>query len=84
MFIIKNNNYKLHTHIRYNYSIKVMRNKKINITILEEYCRIKVDIECAFLFFLNSKTIYTSQTSIVITSFTKLRNPQHTTLTSKS
>ena len=65
MFITKNNNYKLHTHIRYNYSIEIMRNKKINKTTLEEYCRIKVDIECVFLFFLNSKIIYTSQTSIV-------------------
>ena len=32
---------------------------------LEEYYEIKVDIKCVFLFFLNSKTKYTSQTPIV-------------------
>ena len=55
-FIIRNNNYKLHTHVHYNYSVQVMRNKK---AILEEYCRIKVDIKCVFLFIFNSKTKYT-------------------------
>ena len=49
----------MHIHIHYNYSIDVMRNKK---TILEKYCRIKVYIKCNFLFLLNSKTKYTSQT----------------------
>ena len=33
-----------------------MNNKN---TTLEEYCRIKVDIECVFLFLLNFKTKYT-------------------------
>jgi len=34
---------------------------------LEEYCRIKVDIECVFVFvfLLNSKTKYASQTPTV-------------------
>ena len=32
---------------------------------LEIYYRIKVDIECVFLFLLNTKTKYTFQTSIV-------------------
>ena len=56
--IIRRNNYKLHTHIHYNYSVHVMRNIKKN---LEKYYRIKVDIKCVFLFVLNSKTKYTSQ-----------------------
>ena len=34
-------------------------------TTLEKYCRIKVDIECVYLFLLNFKTKYTSQTLIV-------------------
>jgi len=33
-----------------------MNSKK---TTLEKYCRIKVDIECVFIFLLNSKTKYT-------------------------
>ena len=32
---------------------------------MEEYCRIKVNIERVFLFLLNSKTKYTSQTPTV-------------------
>ena len=32
---------------------------------LEDYFRIKFDIECVFLFLLNSKTIYTFQTPTV-------------------
>ena len=32
---------------------------------LKEYYRIKVDIECVFLFLLNSKTKYTFQTPTV-------------------
>ena len=45
-FIIKNNSYKFYTHIHYKYSIAMMRNKKIkNKKTLEEYYRIKVDIE---------------------------------------
>ena len=36
-----------------------------NKTILEEYCRIKIDIECVFLFLFNSKTTCTSKTSII-------------------
>ena len=55
-FIIRNNNYKLRTHVHCNYLVQVMRNKK---AILEEYCRIKVDIKCVFLFIFNSKTKYT-------------------------
>ena len=39
-----------------------MRKKK---KTLEEYYRIKVDIECVFLFLLNSKTKYTSQKPMV-------------------
>ena len=39
-----------------------MRRKK---KTLEEYYRIKVDIECIFLFLLNSKKIYISQTLTV-------------------
>ena len=34
-----NNNYKLHTHNHYNYSVQGMSKKK---KILEEYCKIKV------------------------------------------
>ena len=51
----------------YNYSIEVMseREKKKKKTILEEYYRIKIDIECAFFFLLNSKTKYTFQTPTV-------------------
>ena len=55
-FIIWRNNYKLHMYIHYNYSVQVMRNKKIT---LKEYCKIKVNIKCIFLFLLNSKTKYT-------------------------
>ena len=51
-------------HIHYNYSIEIMRNK-IKKTTLKEYYRIKVDIKCVFLFLLNSKTKYTSQTLII-------------------
>ena len=36
-----------------------------NFFFLEEYCRIKVDIECVFLFLFNSKTTCTSQISII-------------------
>ena len=39
-----------------------MKKKK---TILEEYYRIKVDIECVFFFLLNSKTKYTFQTPTI-------------------
>ena len=39
-----------------------MREKK---KILDEYCRIKINIECVFLFLLNSKTKYILQTPIV-------------------
>ena len=50
----------------YNYSIEVMsERKKKKKTILEEYYRIKIDIECAFFFLLNSKTKYTFQTPTV-------------------
>ena len=48
-------------HIHYNYSIEVMRKKKT----LEENYKIKVDIECVFLFLLNTKIEYTFQTPIV-------------------
>ena len=53
--------------IHYNYSIERMRNIYIYIyTTLEEYYyRIKVEIECVFLFFLNSKTKYTFQTPTI-------------------
>ena len=40
-----------------------MRKKKKKT--LEKYYRIKVDIECVYLFLLNSKTKYTCQTLIV-------------------
>ena len=50
-------------HIHYNYSIDVMRKKKKKP--LEKNYRIKVDIECVFLFLLNSKTKYISQTPTV-------------------
>ena len=40
-----------------------MRNKKK--TTLEEYCKIKVNIKCVFLFLLNSKTKHTSLTLTV-------------------
>ena len=50
----------------YNYSIEVMsERKKKKKTILEEYYTIKIDIECAFFFLLNSKTKYTFQTPTV-------------------
>ena len=50
----------------YNYSIEVMsERKKKKKTILEEYYAIKIDIECAFFFLLNSKTKYTFQTPTV-------------------
>ena len=32
---------------------------------MEEYCKIKVDIKCVFLFLLNSKTKYTSKTPTI-------------------
>ena len=54
-----------------------MRNKNKKTT-LEEYYRIKVDIECVILFHLNSKQPQS------ITSFTKPKNSQRLTLTSKS
>ena len=59
-FIIESNNYKLHIYI----SIIIIRNEGKK-TILDEYCRIKINIECVFLFLLNSKTKYTSQTPMV-------------------
>ena len=57
----------MHTHIHYNYSIEVMRNNYIKKKkkTLEKYYRIKVYIECVFLFLLNYKTKYTSQTPTV-------------------
>ena len=61
-FIIKSNNYKLHTYIHYNYSTEVMKKK---IQLLEEYCKIEIDIECIFLFLLTSKTKYIFQTLTV-------------------
>ena len=57
---MKKQHYKLHTHIHYNYSIEVKRERT-----LEEHYRIKVDIKCVFLFLLNSKTNYTFQTPTV-------------------
>ena len=55
--------------IYYNYSVQVMRNKQKSFlkkkATLKEYCKIKVYIKCVFLFFLNSKTKYTSQTPTV-------------------
>ena len=75
----------MHTHIHYNYSIKVMRNnlkkKKKNF---EEHCRIKVDIKCVFLFLLNSKTKYTSQTLTVNYTINKTYKSKSLTLISKS
>ena len=50
-------------HIHYNYSIDVMREKKKKT--LEKNYRIKVDIECVFLFLLNTKTKYIFQTPTV-------------------
>ena len=38
---MKSNNYKLHTHINYNFSLEVLLKKKKK---LEEYYRIKVDM----------------------------------------
>ena len=73
-----------------------MRNKKKKKKTLEEYYRIKVDIECVFFFLLNSKEKYYlskkekkkkrntySKHSQSITSFIKLRNLQCSTLISK-
>ena len=75
LFIIKSNNYKLQTHIHFNYSIEKKKKEKkttttttttITITTtLEEYFRIKIDIKCAFLFLLNFKTNYISQTPAI-------------------
>ena len=59
-----------------------MRKKKKKT--LEEYYRIKLNIECVFLFFLNSKTKYISKHLQSITSFTKSTNLQCPILTSKS
>ena len=43
-----------------------MRNFKLKKKkTLEEYYKIKIDIKCVFLFLLNSKTKYTSQTFTV-------------------
>jgi len=39
--------------------------KKKKKKTLEEYYKIKVDIECVFLFLFNSKTKYTSQTPTI-------------------
>ena len=85
LLIIKSNNYKLHTYIHFNYSIEVIRKKNTTTTTtLEEYFRIKVDIECVFLFLLNFKTNYISQTRIANHIIYKTTNPQCSTLTSKS
>ena len=51
----------MHIHIHYNYSIEVIRNNNKKTT-LEEYYKIKIYLECVFLFLHNSKTKYTSQT----------------------
>ena len=59
-----------------------MRERERERKPLEEYCRIKVDITCVFLFCLNIK--YTSQIPMSITSLTKLTNLPCLTLTSKS
>ena len=44
---------------------KKKKKKTTTTTTLEEYCRIKVDIKCVFLFLLNSKTKDTFQTSTI-------------------
>ena len=44
---------------------KKNKNKNKNKTTLEEYYRIKVDVECVFLYLLNSKTKYITQTPTV-------------------
>ena len=63
-----------------------MSNKK---TTLEEYCRIKLNITCAFLFLLSSKTnmlmAFPHQNPKhpqSITAFKKPTSPQHSTSTS--
>ena len=58
-----------------------MRNKK---TTLEEYCRIKFDIKCVFLFPLILKQNTQLKHTLSITFFTKPTSPQRLTLTSKS
>ena len=52
------------TIINYTHTSIIINQLKKKKT-LEEYYEIKVDIKCVFLFFLNSKTKYTSQTPIV-------------------
>ena len=44
---------------------KTKQKQKQNETTLEEYHRIKVDVECVFLYLLNSKTKYISQTPTI-------------------
>ena len=59
----------MYTQIHYNYSIEVMRKKKLNEEkkkLRKTNFRIKIDIECVFFFLLNSKIKYTSQIPIVI------------------
>ena len=53
-----------------------MRNKKIT---LEEYCKIKVDIEYVFFFFLNPKQNTHFKHPKSITTFTKLTSLQRPT-----
>ena len=58
-----------------------MRNKKIT---LEEYCKIKVDIEYVFFFFLNPKKKYTFQTPKINYNLYKTHKSTTSDLTSKS
>ena len=58
-----------------------MRNKKIT---LEEYCKIKVDIEYVFFLFPKSKTKYTFQTPKINYNLYKTHKSTTSDLTSKS
>ena len=62
-----------------------MRNNlKKKKTTFKEHCRIKVDIKCVFLFLLNYKTKYTSQTLTVNYTINKTYKSKSLTLISKS
>ena len=56
-----NNNYKLHTHNHYNYSVQGMSKKKKK---LEEYCRIKVVTKCLSLKYLMQECMRSCQVAL--------------------